>query len=52
MLQAHVTNLDASPYLGRLALCRVFAGHHAAQPGGRLVPLRRHHHERSSCRRC
>ena len=26
MLQAHVTNLDASPYLGRLALCRIFAG--------------------------
>jgi GTP-binding protein len=26
-LQAHVTNLDASPYLGRLALCRVYAGH-------------------------
>ena len=25
-LQAHVTNLDASPYLGRLALCRVIAG--------------------------
>ncbi|WP_314820620.1 translational GTPase TypA [Arachnia propionica] len=25
-LQAHVTNLDASPYLGRLALCRVVAG--------------------------
>src|SRR3712207_3859401 len=25
-LQAHVTNLDASPFLGRLALCRVFAG--------------------------
>src|ERR687893_398397 len=25
-LQARVTNLDASPYLGRLALCRVFAG--------------------------
>jgi len=25
-LQAHVTNLDASPYLGRLALCRIFAG--------------------------
>src|SRR4029077_1214804 len=22
-LQAHVTNLDASPYLGRLALCRI-----------------------------
>jgi GTP-binding protein len=26
-LQAHVTNLDASPYLGRLALCRVHNGH-------------------------
>ena len=25
-LQAHVTNLDASPYLGRWALCRVVAG--------------------------
>jgi GTP-binding protein len=25
-LQAHVTNLDASPYLGRLALCRVRSG--------------------------
>ncbi|HEY7857866.1 MAG TPA: translational GTPase TypA [Candidatus Nanopelagicales bacterium] len=25
-LQAHVTNLDSSPYLGRLALCRVRAG--------------------------
>jgi GTP-binding protein len=25
-LQAHVTNLDASPFLGRLALCRVHAG--------------------------
>jgi GTP-binding protein TypA/BipA len=25
-LQAHVTNLDASPYLGRLALCRVHGG--------------------------
>ncbi len=25
-LQAHVTNLDASPYLGRLAVCRVHAG--------------------------
>ncbi|MDR1431619.1 MAG: translational GTPase TypA [Propionibacteriaceae bacterium] len=25
-LQAHVTNLDASPYLGRLALCRVMEG--------------------------
>ncbi len=25
-LQAQVTNLDASPFLGRLALCRVYAG--------------------------
>jgi GTP-binding protein len=25
-LQAHVTNLDASAYLGRIALCRVFSG--------------------------
>jgi GTP-binding protein TypA/BipA len=25
-LQAHVTNLDASPYLGRLAMCRIHNG--------------------------
>jgi GTP-binding protein len=25
-LQAHVTNLDASPYLGRIALCRMISG--------------------------
>ncbi len=25
-LRAHVTNLDASPYLGRLALCRIVSG--------------------------
>src|SRR5213076_3019883 len=25
-LQAHVTNLDASPYVGRLALCRIREG--------------------------
>ena len=25
-LQAHVTNLDASPYLGRLAVCRMHSG--------------------------
>ncbi|MEU5880313.1 translational GTPase TypA [Spirillospora sp. NPDC047279] len=25
-LQAHVTNLDASSYLGRIALCRIYAG--------------------------
>jgi GTP-binding protein len=26
LLQAHVTNLDASPYVGRLAICRVHQG--------------------------
>ena len=26
-LQAHVTNLDASPYVGRLALCRIHNGY-------------------------
>src|ERR1700733_206738 len=25
-LQAHVTNLDASPYVGRIAICRVYNG--------------------------
>ena len=39
-LQAHVTNLDASPYLGRLALCRVHNGTIAQGPAGRLVPSR------------
>ena len=29
-LQAHVTNLDASPYLGRLAICRVRTGRSGA----------------------
>jgi GTP-binding protein len=33
-LQAHVTNLDASPYLGRLALCRV---RHGTITAGQLV---------------
>lgn len=33
-LQAHVTNLDSSPYLGRLALCRV---HEGAIKKGQLV---------------
>ena len=41
-LHAHVTNLDASPYLGRLALCRVHNGTIAQRPAGRLVPHRRH----------
>jgi GTP-binding protein len=33
-LQAHVTNLDASPYVGRLALCRV---HHGTIRRGQAV---------------
>jgi len=33
-LQAHVTNLDASPYVGRLALCRV---HHGSIRKGQAV---------------
>ena len=37
-LQAWVTNLDASPYLGRLALCRVINGH---LKRGRTVGLSR-----------
>ena len=41
-LQAHVTNLDASPYLGRLALCRVHNGTIRKGQTGRLVPRRRH----------
>ena len=41
-LQALVTNLDASPYVGRLALCRVRHGTLRTRPGGRVVPRRRH----------
>ena len=50
-LQAHVTNLDASPYLGRLALCRVVAGTCGATrwwPGAGPTGRSR----TSSCRRC
>src|ERR1700742_4396910 len=39
-LQAHVTNLDASPYVGRLALCRV--RHGTIRKGGRIAWC---HHE-------
>ena len=39
-LQALVTNLDASPYVGRLALLRVRHGHAAQGPADRLVPRR------------
>ena len=43
-LQAHVTNLDASPYVGRLAICRVRNGTIKKGAPGRLVPRRRHDH--------
>ncbi len=38
-LQAHVTNLDASPFLGRLALCRVHQG--TLKKGQNVAWLRR-----------
>ena len=41
-LQALVTNLDASPYVGRLALCRIVHGHAPQGRDRRLVPGRRH----------
>ena len=40
-LQAHVTNLDASPYVGRLAICRVRHGDDPPRRDDRLVPRRR-----------
>ena len=45
-LQAHVTNLDASPYLGRLALCRVINGTLRRGQNGGLVQGGRQHHQR------
>ena len=51
-LQAQVTNLDASPYLGRLALCRIHNGTIAQGPAGRLVPHRRHASSGSSSPSC
>ena len=49
-LQAFVTNLDASPYLGRLAICRIVQGRITRGPAGVVVSGRRHdraraHHE-------
>ncbi|MEJ7707161.1 MAG: translational GTPase TypA [Nocardioidaceae bacterium] len=38
-LQAHVTNLDASPFLGRLALCRIHEG--TLKKGQNVAWLRR-----------
>ena len=40
-LQALVTNLDASPYVGRLALCRVAQGTIKRGQPGRMVPRER-----------
>ena len=42
-LQAIVSNLDASPYLGRLAICRVHNGTLRKGANGGLVQDRRHH---------
>ena len=41
-LQALVTNLDASPYLGRLALCRIAQRRAPARQTACCVPRRRH----------
>ena len=49
-LQAHVTNLDASPYVGRLALCRVRNGTIRKRPADRVVPRRRHDRAREGGR--
>ncbi len=46
-LQAWVTNLDASPFLGRIALLRVFSGTHQEGPDRRLGAPRRLAHERA-----
>ena len=51
-LQALVTNLDASPYVGRLALCRVRHGHLRKGEHGRVVPRRRHDRERAGSPSC
>ncbi len=40
-LRAHVTNLDASSYLGRIALCRDLQRRDQEGPAGRLVPPER-----------
>ena len=49
-LQAHVTNLDASPFLGRLALVRVHEGTPPQGPAGRVDQARRHGQERQGHR--
>ena len=45
-LQARVTNLDADPYVGRLAALPRAPRHDPARPAGGLVPARRHGRER------
>ena len=45
-LQAWVTNLDASPYVGRIAMCRVMHGTISRGSERGLVPHRRHHRHR------
>ena len=49
-LQAHVTNLDASPFLGRLALVRVHEGTLKKGQTRRLDEARRHGQERQDHR--
>ena len=53
-LQAHVTNLDASPYLGRLALVPGASPGDASGKGQTrcLVPYRRHRRARQLSRSC
>ncbi len=48
--QALVTNLDASPYVGRLALCRIRNGRVKKGDSGGLVPPRRQHRAGSPVR--
>ncbi len=51
-LQAHVTNLDASPYVGRLAICRVRQRDDPPRRERRLVPARRHASSACGCPSC
>jgi GTP-binding protein len=45
-LQAHVTNLDSSPFLGRLALCRVREG--VIKKGQSVTWIKNRWHNRAS----
>ena len=51
-LQALVCNLDASPYVGRLALVPDHLGHARARPARGVVPARRHDRDGSGSPRC